>query len=116
MPWIDENLHPDRPDWIARTMIRREGGIRERGKDYNHSTFCDLVVTGLCGFVPDGDGGFRVDPLADPAWDWFVLENLRWRGHDVSIRYLRGDGLSVSVDGERLPDASWPSCKRRGEN
>ncbi len=57
VPWIDENLHPDRPDWIARTMVRREGGIRERGKDYNHSTFCDLVVTGLCGFVPDGDGG-----------------------------------------------------------
>ena len=106
VPWIDENLNPDRPDWISRTMVRREGGIRERGKDYNHSTFCDLVVTGLCGFVPDGDGGFRVDPLADPAWDWFVLENLRWRGHDVSIRYLRGDGLSVSADGRRLQPRS----------
>ena len=53
-----------------------------------------------------GDGGFRVDPLADPAWDWFVLDHLRWRGHDVSICYLRGDGLSVSADGRRLQPRS----------
>ena len=99
-PWIDENLNPDKHDWISRTIMlsnpeMRKRFPRERGKDYNHSTFCDLVVTGICGFVPEGRGGFKVDPLADPAWDWFVLDNLRWRGQDISIRYLRGRGLSV---------------------
>ena len=110
-PWIDENLNPDKPDWISRTVIRntpemRERFPRERGKDYNHSTFCDLVITGLCGFTPDGEGGFKVDPLADPAWDWFVLDNLRWRGHNVSIRFLRGKGLSILVDGEPIDGTS----------
>ena len=99
-PWIDENLNPDKKDWIARTLLRqRKAPLRERGKDYNHSTFCDLVISGLVGFVPNGEKGFAVDPLADPAWDYFVLDNLRYRGHDVAIRYLRGKGLSVEVDG-----------------
>ena len=102
-PWIDENCNPDKRDWIARTISRQRGSkIRERGKDYNHSTFCDLVISGLVGFVPNGEKGFSVDPLADPAWDYFVLENLRYRGHDVAIRYLRGKGLTVEVDGRTV--------------
>ena len=102
-PWIDENFNPDRPDWIARTMLRKRGQLpRERGKDYNHSTFVDLVVTGLVGFIPTPDG-FTVDPLASPTWDYFALENLRYRGHDVSIRYRRKrEGLVVEVDGREV--------------
>ena len=103
LPWIDENLNPDKPDWISRTLLeKRNAAPRERGKDYNHSTFCDLVISGVVGFVPNGEKGFAVDPLADPAWDYFVLENLRYRGHDVSIRYLRGEGLSVEVGGKTV--------------
>jgi len=30
------------------TGTRDKGGV-ERGKDYNHSTFCDLIITGLVG-------------------------------------------------------------------
>ena len=102
-PWIDENLNPDRPDWISRTLLVQRGAKpAERGKDYNHSTFCDLVITGVAGFVPDGAKGFAVDPLADPAWDYFVLDNLRYRGHDIAVRYLRGKGLSVEVDGRTV--------------
>ena len=101
VPWIDENLNPDRPDWIARTcLLRRKAQPRERGKDYNHSTFCDLVINGIVGFVPEGARGFKVDPLADPGWEYFVLEALRYRGHEVTVRYLRGQGLEVEVDGQ----------------
>jgi hypothetical protein len=51
--YIDENMNPDTGDWIARTRLSRwkngawdpaKGG-EERGKDYNHSTFCDLVLS-----------------------------------------------------------------------
>ena len=45
--------------WISRSILNRwraEGkkgvekkGNRERGKDYNHSTFVDLVISGLIG-------------------------------------------------------------------
>ena len=104
MPWIDENLHPDKPEWLARKIIldtpsMREHFPKERGKDYNHSTFCDLVISGLVGVVPNADGGLTVDPLAPADWDYFVLENLRYRGHDVDIRWRRGSGLTVTVDG-----------------
>jgi len=46
--WIDENLNPFTGDWISRTLLIQRGSvIPERGKDYNHSTFCDLVISGL---------------------------------------------------------------------
>lgn len=105
VPWIDENLNPDRPDWIARTMLlRRNDGKgcepRERGKDYNHSAFCDIVISGLAGFIPNGATGFSVDPIVPSDWKRFSLERLRYRGHEISIRWNVGDGLSVSVDGK----------------
>ena len=104
VPWIDENLHPDTGEWISRRIIldtekMRTSFPRERGKDYNHSTFCDLVISGLVGFVPNGAKGFTVDPLFPATWDYLVLENLRYRGHDVGIRWRRGRGLEVTVDG-----------------
>ena len=49
----------DEGTWISRSILNRwraEGknieqikGGRERGKDYNHSTFVDLVISGLIG-------------------------------------------------------------------
>ena len=113
--WIDEDLHPDTAEWISRRIIletpsKRGEFPRERGKDYNHSTFCDLVISGLVGFLPDGAKGFAVDPLFPETWDSLVLENLRYRGHDVDIRWCRGKGLSASVDGKVV--ASRPGLGR----
>ena len=100
VPWIDENMNPDTADWIARTLlIQRKQKPRERGKDYNHSTFCDLVISGLVGFEPQGADGFAVDPIFPATWDYCILDNLRYRGHDVSIRWHRGRGLTVTVGG-----------------
>jgi len=105
LPWIDENLNPDTCDWISRTVIRRQKMkfAYERGKDYNHSAFCDLVISGLAGFVPNGSKGFAVDPLCPATWDYFVLDHVQYRGHDVSVRWHRGHGgLTVKVDGKEV--------------
>ena len=107
VPWVDENAHPDKPEWLARKIILSRPDLvskfpKERGKDYNHSTFCDLVISGLVGIVPDGENGFVVDPLCPPDWDYFTLENLHYRGHDVAVRWQRGKGLSVEVDGHEV--------------
>lgn len=113
VPWIDENLDPFTGEWIARRHLieRDRAGIekmryRERGKDYNHSTFCDLVIAGLCGFIPQGDGKVAVRPLAPEAWDWWCIDGIRYHGHDVAVlfdrdgtRYGRGRGLVVLKDG-----------------
>ena len=113
VPWIDENLHPFTGEWISRGVLieqaRRRGmpvAIPERGKDYNHSTFCDLVISGLCGIVPHLDGSLDIAPLADADWDWWGLDGVRYHGHDVAVAWDRdgshfgvGKGLFVFIDG-----------------
>lgn len=107
--WIDENQSGFTGEWLARDILiaqaKAEGRAlkyRERGKDYNHSTFCDLVITGLCGLVPQTDGTLKVDPLAPAAWDWWCLDGVRYHERDVTVlfdrdgtRYGRGKGLVV---------------------
>lgn len=99
--WIDENLDPFTGEWLARSI--RHNSV---GKDYNHSTFCDLVITGLCGLEPRTDDKIIVRPLAPKTLDYFALERVRYHGHDVRIywdrtgvRYGYGVGLTVMVDG-----------------
>ena len=105
VPWIDEDMDPFTGEWLARALLieqrkGKKGYVPERGKDYNHSTFCDIVVTGLCGFMPREDGKMEVKPLAPPEWDWWCLDGVRYQGRDVTIlydkygtRYGRGAGL-----------------------
>jgi hypothetical protein len=116
VPWIDENLNPLTGDWIARTRLKTwrnggwsaEKGGAERGKDYNHSTFNDLIITGLIGLRPEGPFSIQVNPLIpDGALDYFCLDDVAYRGARLTIfwdstggRYHRGPGLRVLWDGE----------------
>lgn len=115
VPWIDEDLHPFTGEWLARkimieqTRTGRKKHIRERGKDYNHSTFCDLVIAGLCGFVPQEDGTIVVRPLAPKSWDWWCVDGILYHGHNITIlfdrdgsRYGHGRGVVVLKDGVKI--------------
>lgn len=110
VPWIDENINPATGDWISRTLLlqRRQKPI-ERGKDYNHSTFCDLVISGLVGLRPRADDTVEVHPLVPPSWDYFCLDQIRYHGHWLTIlydktgaRYGHGRGLRVFADGKEM--------------
>lgn len=106
--WIDENLDPFTNTWIAREKLAQWGwqpqkGGYERGKDYNHSLFCDLILSGLLG-IDVKDGAFVVQPLIPDWWDYFCVENLWLNGQRYRIAYDRdgthyqkGTGLSVQV-------------------
>lgn len=123
VPWIDENLNPFTGDWIARTRLKqwnngtwdpRKGG-KERGKDYNHSTFCDLIITGLVGLRPRTDDIVVVNPLVPDDWDWFCLDNVLYHNHLITIlwdktgsRYKKGKGFQVLVDGKRRAAYRYP--------
>jgi hypothetical protein len=115
VPWIDENLNPFSGDWIARTRLKSwkngtwdegKGGV-ERGKDYNHSTFCDLIITGLAGLRPQDGNELIINSLIPDDWDYFCLENILYKGHDIAVlydrtgkKYGKGKGLFVFVNGE----------------
>ncbi|HEY3394797.1 MAG TPA: glycosyl hydrolase family 65 protein [Lacipirellulaceae bacterium] len=84
-----------------------------RSRDYNHSTFCDLVIGGLIGIVPRADDIVQVDPLL-PAneWEWFCLDGVYYHGRVLTIvwdrtgsRYGRGAGFAIWSDGEELARA-----------
>jgi hypothetical protein len=82
----------------------------ERGKDYNHSTFCDLVINGLVGLRPQADDTVLVNPLIpEGKWDYFCLDRVPYHGRLLTIlwdktgkRYGKGAGLSVLVDGHEI--------------
>jgi len=83
-------------------------GDNPRSRYYNHSGFCDLVISGLVGLCPRNDDVIVVHPLV-PAdtWEWFALDNVDYHGKTVTIlwdqtgeKYKQGQGLSVFVDGK----------------
>jgi len=81
-----------------------------RSRFYNHSTFNDLVISGLAGLVPREDDMVEVDPLMpEDGWDWFCLDGVPYHGRSLAIvwdrtgdRYGRGAGLAVWADGVEL--------------
>jgi hypothetical protein len=107
IPWVDENLDPLTGAWLARTLKQRKPGFYGRGDHYNHSSYADLIITGLVGLRPRADETVEVNPLLPPgAWDWFCLDGVPYHGRTLSIiwdrtgqRYKRGKGLMVVVDG-----------------
>lgn len=116
VPWIDENINPYTGDWISRTKLEKwengtwsanKGGI-ERGKDYNHSSYCDILISDLIGLKPQLDNTVEISPLLpDKTWDWFCLDGIQYKGKTLTIlydkfgtKYGRGKGLLVFVNGE----------------
>jgi predicted GH43/DUF377 family glycosyl hydrolase len=81
----------------------------ERGKDYNHSTFCDLVISGLVGLRPRCDNTVVVNPLAPPSWDFFCLDQILYHDLNLTIlfdktgsHYGKGQGLRIFADGNEI--------------
>jgi hypothetical protein len=99
-PYIGEYLDETNGAWLM--------GDRERSRYYNHSTFNDLMITGICGLRPQADGSIVVNPLVpEDTWDYFCLDGVSYRGHVLTIiwdkdgqRYHQGSGLTVMVDGK----------------
>ncbi|MBK6936896.1 MAG: glycoside hydrolase [Chitinophagaceae bacterium] len=104
-PYIGEYLDEKTGYWLK--------GDEERSRYYNHSTFNDLIITGLVGLRPRADNVIEVNPLL-PAnkWDWFCLDNVMYHGKIITIvwdktgtKYKKGKGLTVWVNGRRIANS-----------
>ena len=100
-PYVAEGHSPDDPSWIYDGF--------DHSEDYNHSTFDDLVISGLIGLRPADGDRLPIKPLVPASWDHFALENVPYHGHNVTVAYDNdgshygiGTGMSVFVDGVRV--------------
>ena len=100
-PYIGEYLDETTGYWLK--------GDQERSRYYNHSTFNDLIISGLVGLRPREDDMIEVNPLIpQEKWDWFCLDNVLYHGKILTIiwdkngdHYKKGKGLQVLVNGKK---------------
>jgi len=101
-PYVGEYLDEKTGYWLK--------GDEERSRYYNHSTFNDLIITGLVGLRPRADDTLEVNPLLPQGkWDWFCLDNVLYHGKIITIiwdktgsKYKKGKGLTVWVNGKKV--------------
>lgn len=104
-PYIGEYLDEKTGVWLKG---------EERSRYYNHSTFNDLIITGLVGLRPRADNVVEVNPLLpNGKWDWFCLDNILYHGKIITIvwdktgtKYKKGKGLSVWADGKKIASST----------
>tara|TARA_R110000764_G_scaffold94060_4_gene177762 strand:- start:1589 stop:2068 length:480 start_codon:yes stop_codon:yes gene_type:complete len=128
--WIGGSLHPDSGIWLSKAIaldvnIDKVAGQYWKdknqailiGMEYNHSSYCDLVISGLVGLdlEMNEDGSISVDSLIpEVEWDFFVLDGIQYRGKAIAVvfdKYGVYKGLSILVDGKRNE-----ACKQTREN
>lgn len=99
-PYLAEACHPDTGSFAGHDAYNHS-------EHYFHSSFNDLVITGLVGIVPRDDDTLELKPLAPENWPYFALDGVPYRGHTITViwdregtRYRLGKGLKVLSDGQ----------------
>lgn len=101
-PYIGEYQDEKNGVWLK--------GDNPRSSFYNHSTFCDLVISDLIGLKPRMDNVLEVFPLIPPGkWDWFTLDNVSYHGKTITLiwdktgdKYKKGKGFHIYADGKEI--------------
>ena len=109
-PYIGEYQDEVTGDWI--------NGKNGRSRYYNHSTYADLLITGVVGLRPRADNIVEVWPLlSNGTWDWFCLDGVKYHGRMLTIlwdkdgsRYGHGAGLQILANGKQIAHA--PTLER----
>jgi len=102
LPYIGEYLDEVTGQWLK--------GRDPRSRYYNHSTYADLLITGVIGLRPRADDVVELSPLLpENTWNWFCLDGVRYHGRDLTIVWDRdgkhfghGAGLAIFVDGKEI--------------
>lgn len=82
-PYIGEYLDGHTGYWLK--------GDAERSKYYNHSTFADLLITGIAGLQPaEGDSIIVTPRLPEGTMDYFRLVGVPYHGKTITIEQKNG--------------------------
>jgi len=112
-PWIGENIHPDEGYWIARwIMYMKQQPLRNRGHNYNHSTFIDIILSYLFGIRAQlSAGDLIIDPtiLLASNVKYAAVDNLLYHGKNLAIVWdadgthykTKRVGLCVYIQGQK---------------
>lgn len=75
---------------------------------YLHSSYNNLIISGLCGIRPGEGDSLIINPLVDNSIQYFRLSELIYHGHKLTVvfdldgsQYKVGKGLTVFVDGKK---------------
>lgn len=105
-PYIAEGLHPDNGSWAGHD-------VPGHSEHYYHSSYVDLVISDLIGLKAQANDSIIVNPLVPKEWDYFVLEDVNYHGHSISIvwdrtgnKYNQGKGFQLISDGVTIASAS----------
>lgn len=102
VPHVGQAHDPAQPSWIYDAT------------DYNHSSFNDLVLSGLLGLrAQTAPSLLSFRPLVPPSWTYFAVENAPYHGHNITVlwdkdgtRYSQGRGLHIYEDGRLLASSA----------
>ena len=93
---------------VAKRHWKDKNSAVLRGKDYNHSSYCDLIISGLVGLEINEDGNIVVNPLLPSrSWDWFCLDHVKYHDKILTIvwdkngqKYQQAKGFSIYINGQ----------------
>ena len=98
-PYLAEACHPETGSFEGHDGYNHS-------EHYFHSSFNDLVISGLVGLTQCDDDIFELKPLAPAEWDYFALDAVPYKGRSISVvwdrdgsHYKRGKGLRLYSDG-----------------
>jgi len=98
VPYVAEAADGDTGEWIY--------DASDFSEHYNHSSFVDLVLTGLFGIKPQANDSIQLKPLVPDDWSYFAVQDVPYHGHLLTIiwdkagtHYNAGSGLQVCQDG-----------------
>jgi hypothetical protein len=54
---------------------------------YLHSSYNNLIISGLCGIRPAEEDSLYINPLIDSTIKYFCISGVNYRGHKLTVAY-----------------------------
>jgi hypothetical protein len=106
IPFIGEANHPETGSWDGHDYVGHS-------EHYFHSSYIDLIITGLMGLEPKETDSIEVNPLIPDDWDFACLDNVKYHGNDITIiwdrtgrKYKKGKGLLIISNGKQIASST----------